>query len=153
MTEIGNIKIEKAQAGDLNEILELEKQCFFSDAFLRHQFYYFIHKSKSEFVVVRDPYKIIAYLIIQIRKNSLKYRIYSLAIAPEARGTGIGKKLLEYAERLARKNNIKKITLEVSEKNVAAINLYKKKGFQIEKTRAGYYADGSPAWIMVKEIK
>ncbi len=152
MTEIGNIKIEKAQPGDLNEILELEKQCFFSDAFLQHQFYYFIHKSKSEFVVVRNPDKIIAYLIIQIRKNSRKYRIYSLAIAPEARGTGIGKELLEYAERLARKNNIPIITLEVSEKNVAAVNLYKKKGFQIEKTRAGYYADGSPAWIMVKEI-
>jgi len=152
MTVIGNIKIEKAQPADLNEILALEKQCFFSDAFLRHQFYYFIHKSKSKFVVVRNPYKIIAYLIIQIRKNSRKYRIYSLAIAPETRGTGIGEKLLEYAELLARKNNIQKITLEVSEKNVAAINLYKKKGFQIEKTRAGYYADGSPAWVMVKEV-
>ncbi|HKL07297.1 MAG TPA: ribosomal protein S18-alanine N-acetyltransferase [Bacteroidales bacterium] len=152
MTETGDIKMEKAQPADLNEILALEKQCFFSDAFFRHQFYYFIHKSKSEFVVVRNPHKIIAYLIIQIRKNSRKYRIYSLAIAPEARGTGIGEKLLEYAERLARKNNIQKITLEVSEKNVAAIHLYKKMGFQIEKTRAGYYADGSPAWIMVKEV-
>ncbi|MGM0408756.1 MAG: ribosomal protein S18-alanine N-acetyltransferase [Bacteroidota bacterium] len=152
MTEIGNVKIEKAHPGDLNEIMELENQCFLSDAFSRHQFYYFIHKSKSEFVVVRNHNKIIAYLIIQSRKNSRKYRIYSLAIAPEARGQGIGKKLLEYAEQLAKKNHIQKITLEVSEKNESAINLYKKQGYQIEKTRAGYYADGSPAWIMVKEI-
>lgn len=152
MSDLDNIKIEKAQPGDLNEVLELEKQCFLSDAFFRHQFYYFIHKSKSKFVVVRNHEKIIAYLIIQIRKNSRKYRIYSLAIAPEARGHGIGKKLLNYTERLARKNNIQKITLEVSEKNETAINLYKKQGFQIEKTRVGYYADGSPAWIMVKEM-
>ena len=152
MSSLDDIKIEKAQPGDLNQILELEKQCFLGDAFFRYQFYYFIHKSKSEFVVVRNHHKIIAYLIIQTRKNSLKYRIYSLAIAPEAREQGIGKKLLEYAEQVARKNNIQKITLEVSEKNEAAINLYKKQGFTVTKTRAGYYADGSPAWIMVKEM-
>ncbi|MFP4023625.1 MAG: ribosomal protein S18-alanine N-acetyltransferase [Thiohalospira sp.] len=152
MTKIGDLKIEKAQLADLNKIIELEKQCFFSDAFFRHQFYYFINKSKSEFVVVRKHDKIIGYLIIQIRKNSLKYRIYSIAIAPEARGMGIGKKLLEYTEQLARKNKIQKITLEVSEKNIAAINLYKKQGYRVVKTRAGYYTDGSSAWIMVKDI-
>lgn len=152
MSNLDNIKFEKAKPCDLNEILELEKHCFLSDAFSRRQFYYLINKSKSEFVVVRNNHKIIAYLIIQTRKNSLKYRIYSLAIAPEVRNLGVGKKLLDYAEQLARKNNMHKITLEVSEKNAPAINLYTKHGFRTEKTNSGYYADGSSALVMMKEL-
>lgn len=152
MSDLDNIKFEKAQPGDLNEILELEKHCFLSDAFSRRQFYYLINKSKSEFVVVRNHQKIIAYLIIQTRKNSLKYRIYSLAIASKARNLGLGKKLLDYAEELARKNNIQRITLEVSEKNAPAINLYTKHGFRTEKFSTGYYADGTPALVMMKEL-
>ncbi|MEE4197692.1 MAG: ribosomal protein S18-alanine N-acetyltransferase [Bacteroidales bacterium] len=152
MKTFGKFKIEKARPSDLPDILMLEKASFSADAFTRHQFYYFIHQSKSNFVVVRNRQQILAYLIIQIRKNSRKYRIYSLAIAPNARGMGIATLLLGYAEQLAITHKIKKIKLEVSDKNTAAINLYQKQGYRKTGERSGYYADGSAAWIMEKNM-
>jgi len=102
--------------------------------------------------VVRDKNKIIAYLIFLKRKNSRKYRIYSIAIAPEARGLGIASKLLIYAESRAIKSNIHQIALEVSEKNTSAISLYKKHGYRELGFRPSYYSDGSAAIIMIKDF-
>lgn len=42
------------------------------------------------------------------------------------------------------------ITLEVNEKNISAINLYKKYGFQIIGTRKKYYDNNFDAYIMTK---
>ena len=146
------INIEKASIKDSEEIYALEQICFDEDAFSKKQFIYLVKKSKSEFVVVRKGGKIIAYLIVLKRKNSKHYRIYSIAILPEARGLGIGKRLLEYAEKTALKNNTHKISLEVNENNYAAIHLYAKHGYLKVGYRLGYYADGSPALIMTKEF-
>jgi len=151
MREPDNIEIRKASKKDLDEICELEQICFHEDAFSKRQFSYLIKKAKGEFVVVRKN-KLIAYLIFLRRKNSKKYRIYSIAIAPEARGLGIAKKLLEYAEGVALKNNIHQISLEVSENNESAINLYLKQKYQIAGSKPDYYFDGSSAIIMEKEF-
>ena len=50
------------------------------------------------------------------------------------------------------KENIHSLTLEVRVNNIAAINLYKKLGFQEAGIRKGYYTDtGEDALIMWKE--
>ena len=100
MSTLDNIKIEKAKIGDLNGIVDLEIECFKEDAFSKEQFRYLIKKAKGEFVVVRLKNKIIAYLVFLRRKNSIKYRIYSIAITPEARGLGIASKLLIYVRQI-----------------------------------------------------
>ena len=48
-------------------------------------------------------------------------------------------------------NNIKNITLEVKEDNIAAINLYKKYGFKKVSTREKYY-DGINGILMEKTL-
>jgi ribosomal-protein-alanine acetyltransferase len=147
-----DMRIEKASIADIDEIFALEKVCFNLDAFSKKQFKYLVTKVNGEFVLVRRNRKIMAYLIMLKRKNSRHYRIYSIAILPEARGLGIAKKLLEFAEKTALKNNTKKISLEVGENNDAAINLYLKQGYQKVGVRSNYYSDGSDALIMTKEF-
>lgn len=51
----------------------------------------------------------------------------------------------------AKKNGCKNITLEVAEKNLSGISLYKKFGFQKVSIRNNYYKSGN-AILMMKEL-
>lgn len=62
-----------------------------------------------------------------------------IAVAPEARGRGYGRKLMEHLEKDAGQNQVEDITLEVRASNEAAIGLYKSHGFKIEAVRKRYY--------------
>lgn len=62
-----------------------------------------------------------------------------IAVAPEARGRGYGRKLMEHLEKDARDHQVEDITLEVRASNEAAIGLYKSRGFQVEAVRKRYY--------------
>jgi GNAT superfamily N-acetyltransferase len=55
--------------------------------------------------------------------------IHDLAVIPEARGKGIGTRLLEAVQRKARKLKCCKLTLEVRDDN-PAIELYERFGFE-----------------------
>ena len=55
--------------------------------------------------------------------------IHDLAVLPQHRGRGIGRALLEAAERHARAKGCCKLTLEVQDDNTRARNLYRRFGF------------------------
>ena len=59
--------------------------------------------------------------------------IFTFAVLPEYSGKGIGRKLLEEAEKIAAENGAESIRLDVFDKN-PAIKLYKKCGFEYIKT-------------------
>ncbi|MDR9416066.1 MAG: GNAT family N-acetyltransferase [Gracilimonas sp.] len=70
------------------------------------------------------------------------FKIHDVAVHPDARGMGIGTKMLETIEEEARDMGCSKVTLEVREDNPAR-NLYEKQGF----------AYGDPKWyFMTKEL-
>lgn len=56
--------------------------------------------------------------------------IYTLAVHPACRSRGIGHALLDFAADLGRRTHIKSLRLDVYEKNLPAIHLYEKCGFQ-----------------------
>jgi ribosomal protein S18 acetylase RimI-like enzyme len=56
--------------------------------------------------------------------------IHDIAVAPQARGRGIGRQLLEAIERDARQLGCGKVTLEVRSDNVRAQDVYRRAGFQ-----------------------
>lgn len=55
--------------------------------------------------------------------------VHDLAVLPEQRGRGLGRALLEEAERRARARGCCKMTLEVNESNTGAQRLYRAFGF------------------------
>lgn len=55
--------------------------------------------------------------------------IHDLIVATEFRGMGLSTKMLTMVEEIAKDRNCCKLTLEVLEKNVIAINSYRKFGF------------------------
>lgn len=55
--------------------------------------------------------------------------IHDIYVENSERGFGIGKKLVQYVEKIAAKKNCGKITLEVRKDNLNARDLYKSQGF------------------------
>jgi len=79
--------------------------------------------------------------------------ILNLAVLPEERRRGHGRRLLCLALRLARKMAITKILLEVRVGNKPAICLYESCGFRREGVRKKYYTDtGEDALVYVRSI-
>ncbi len=75
--------------------------------------------------------------------------ISTLALRPAWRGRGLGELLLAALCKKALQRGAQVINLEVRTSNAVAQNLYRKYGFEITKTREGYYSDnGEDAYIM-----
>ena len=66
------------------------------------------------------------------------YYICGIALFPEHRGNGVGTRLLDLAERHAREEGFRKISLIVSEQNRGAMRLYERAGFEEVKREAIY---------------
>ena len=78
-------------------------------------------------------------LPVDLSKALLPYRelsdpnslfIAEICFLPEARGKGLGTRLLEYARNLAIEMGLPSVTLRVFSENVGAIRLYERSGFQ-----------------------
>lgn len=76
--------------------------------------------------------------------------VTNIVIHKENRNLGIGSQLLEKLIQIAKQKNCTSITLEVNEKNIAAIQLYKKFHFETVGLRKQYYNHTDNAIIMTK---
>jgi len=74
------------------------------------------------------------------------------SIHPSFRRKGLGKKLLNVILKQCKSFTIEKIILEVSEKNIAALNFYHSFGFKTVGIRKNYYKDGSNALLQEKKL-
>jgi len=79
-------------------------------------------------------------------------RIYSFGVVAAARNRGLAGKMITALEKIVTLSNCHMLTLEVSDCNTAAVNLYKKHGFEQFGFRLGYYEDGGHAILMRKHI-
>ena len=78
--------------------------------------------------------------------------IESIFILPDKRKQGYAKELISFSMERIKKADKKSIFLEVKESNISAISLYLSFGFKKVSIRKKYYADGSNAIVMQKEI-
>jgi len=143
---------QKALPEDVGQIAEFEKSNFGTEGFSKKQIRYLVINAKGEVVVIKISGEIVANLILLYRNKSKHARIYSLAVSPMMRGKGLAKHMIKYSEKKAKEMGLTKLSLEVSENNHAAIQLYISTGFQIVKTKKDYYKDGSNALVMKKTL-
>jgi ribosomal-protein-alanine N-acetyltransferase len=86
--------------------------------------------------------------MVLLRVAADEAEILTLGVAPAARRTGLGARLLDAAAAAARQSGAAKLFLEVSARNAPARALYAKAGFAQAGRRRRYYADGADALIM-----
>lgn len=82
----------------------------------------------------------LAYLILFDRKPSVnQFLLDGICVAEDARGLGVGTRLLEAARELARSEGCTEMRLDVIDRNPRARALYERFGFQaMETTQTGW---------------
>lgn len=149
---MGGPLIEQAQKADLKEIFKLEQLCFDAEAFTRRQLRYLLSQAKGYFMLSREDGQISSFMILLKKKNSSGMRLYSIAVNPKFRGRGLAQAMLAEAVARAAADGFKYLTLEVSEINKPAVNLYLQQGFEVFGERRAYYKNGSTALLMRKAV-
>ena len=106
-----------------------------------------IECKNSYFFVAKCENTIVGFAGIKVVFNEAD--LMNIVVKKSVRNQHIGSLLLENLLKFAKENNILSIMLEVNEKNIPAILLYKKYGFEQISVRKNYYNDGD-AFIMKK---
>jgi len=147
-----NTHIRIASEDDLDALLSLEKICFKEETFHKKQLKYLLLKAKSIILVAEIKDKIIGSIIILLRKTILNARVYSLNVHPEYRRLGIASSLMDFGMDILRKRGYVYTTLEVGINNHAAQDLYRSKGFVVDKTLNNYYKNGDDALHLARKL-
>ena len=152
--KLQNIKIRKARMGDLPQLLKVEDACFDYDRLSRRNFQWMIKHAHSIFLVQEYESQIVGYGLVLINSGTSLARLYSICTLKEFQGLGLGTKLIaELESRAAHDEDCAYLRLEVKEKNLGAIGLYQKLGYQKFAEKKDYYDDGQTALCFEKRIR
>lgn len=133
--------------GDIREIVELEKLCFF-DPWTKGILLQGLESRLDTFWVLEEDGVLCGYA--DYRMIAGEGEIQRIAVYPSCQGQGYGRKLMEQMVIFSRQQGGGNITLEVRAGNERAIKLYESCGFLKEAVRRGYYRnppeDGIIMW-------
>lgn len=76
----------------------------------------------------------------------------AIAVIETARGRGVGAALLRAAERLARSRGSRELSLTTADSNLAALDLFLKRGFRRRVQHGGHYARGQRTLRLIKRL-
>jgi len=132
------LSIERMTAGDLEEVMELEKASFTSP-WTRGMYLHELEKREGCYLTARSDGLLVAYGGVLLILDEA--HIMTLTVREELRRLGLGARLLLELVRDAVEMGARFFTLEVRRSNRAAIELYSRFGFQIMGERKHYYLD------------
>ena len=149
------VVIRTPRLDDLDHLLKIENRCFLAHRFKKKDFEYHFRNPSSIFALAEGAGLIIGYVagIVYHGPKHAVGKIYSMAVLSEWRKLGVGSALLNYFEREAMKRGSESATLEVRKTNRAAIGLYRRFGYHVERTLPDYYASGSDGLKMRKLLE
>ena len=126
-----DIRIEDASLKYLDKMVEIEKQCFTSEAFSRQQISYLLADYNTISLVAKSNDEIAGFIILQLEEQSDTEfgHIITLNVSSDFRRMGVAQKMLRECEVLLRTRGISECRLEVRQDNHAAIKLYKQLGY------------------------
>ena len=139
----------KMQPGHIEGVKKLLDACFGENAWSVESITSQLDKTDSYCAVAVDEDKVVGYIAFEAIVD--EGSIVELAVDPEHRRQGVGKKLVELM--LTSCSGVKTICLEVRASNHGAIALYQAFDFQPITIRKNYYDDPrEDAVIMIKKV-
>jgi ribosomal-protein-alanine N-acetyltransferase len=147
-----SVTIRRAQSADVDALYGLEKVLFLNDAWSRELFVDELDHPFSYYLVAEGDAEIVGYAGLRAAPAEAEQGdIQTLAVVPEHRGHGLGRKLLGQLMDEAQSRGVKALFLEVRADNPVALALYRSVGFHEIDRRHGYYQpDGVDAVVMVR---
>lgn len=146
-----DVNIRPMDKRDINHVVYIEKKCFNCPW------------TKGTFIDEIFNNKLAHYFVVTLGKKVIGYagtwtildeaHVTTIAVHPDFRGKGLGKRLVVTLMLHTIKMGIPRITLEVRASNITARKLYQGLGFLEHGVRKGYYCDNhEDAIIMWKEL-
>ena len=133
-----NLTLKKLSLEDINGLYEVSslslKETWSLDAIEKESSNKF-----ARYIVCKDGDKVIGFIGAWLIAS--EGQITNIAVHPDYRQKGIGRKLLKSLIYSLKEEDCNAITLEVRESNIIAKNLYKSLGFLSEGIRKNFYED------------
>ncbi len=145
-------RVRAAGPADVDAILALER-LFPSDAMARRAVQRFMRVPTARFWVAVERGAVVGNLLLLLRVGSDYGRVYSVVVAPAARGQGLGNRLIACAEQAVRAAGRSRLRLEVRTDNHAAQALYARRGYREVTRLPRYYADGADGLRLEKSLR
>ena len=153
-------RIRRFKPADLEQVMHINRIClpenysnfFFTDLYERFP---------ATFIVGEENGKVVGYAMCRVERGIPSFRIIgltkkghliSIAVLPDYQRRGIGYALMREVMGAMLSYEATEFFLEVRVSNKPAVNLYKKMGFKIARTKKGYYADREDAYLMSREL-
>ncbi|APE30030.1 GNAT family N-acetyltransferase [Halomonas aestuarii] len=148
------VTLRQATGHDLDALYRLEQVAFTGDRFSRRQLWHLLNRANAFTLVAEsgDAERLLGYGTLLFRRGSRRARLYSFCVHPEARGSGLGRRLMEALEAEALAREVEVLGLEVRVDNPVALGLYRRMGFLPERWLGDYYEDGCAGWQMAKPL-
>lgn len=141
-----------ALTDDIDRLVAIENAAFATDRLSRRQFRWMLTRGNAVLRLVEVEGAVAGYLLLLFHRGTSLARLYSIAVAGEHRGRGLGAAMLAEADRVAIERDCVRLRLEVHPDNSAAIALYKAAGYLPFGVFADYYQDHSDALRFEKRI-
>jgi [ribosomal protein S18]-alanine N-acetyltransferase len=146
------VVIRRATLADLEPLVALER-LFPTDRLSRRNFRHLLTRANADVFVCADGDGLLGNAVVLYRAHARRARLYSLVVAPAARGRGIAGRLLRHAEGAVRAHRCSTLYLEVRPSNTAARRLYKKFGYRMMRRVSRFYDDGTDALCLEQQLR
>src|SRR3989449_9066139 len=139
-----------AGAADLESLYSFEVSCFQEHPFRRDHIAWILDNDHAVTLVQDGAGGFAAVMMLLFEGHTC--RVLSIGVAPKARRRGIATRMMQAAEAIGRERGVSTIRLEVSTRNLAAIELYRRLGYRTDGVLYGYYSWGEDAYSMGKSV-
>jgi ribosomal-protein-alanine N-acetyltransferase len=143
------IMIESASMKDLDQLCEIETECFGKEALTKKQIAQLLMDYNSISLLVRSDANVVGFVIgrVHVEGEALAGHILTLDVLTAQRGRGLGRRLLQELESIFEKKCINESYLEAREDNVAALRLYERMGYKKIRKLKNYYGDAHGVYL------
>ena len=151
--------IRRFETADLSRVMEINQTCLpenYSPAFFMSIFQRF----PESFVVAEEGNALAGYAMCRVEQRfgfsllggAKRGHLISLAVLPDFRRRGVASALMKAGMKALAAYGCETLFLEVRVTNIAAVGLYKKLGFEVERRIRHYYSDGESAYVMSRRL-
>lgn len=151
-TDDRDVVFRLADDGDIDALCQIENVSFDVDRLNRRAFKRFVGSETARLCVAQSQGVVVGYAVVIFRRNVALARLYSMAVAPSHRRSGIGRALVDQAEDLSLDYGAPILRLEVAQGNADAIALFHAKGYREFALYPDYYPDHSDALRMERVL-
>ena len=151
----GTVQLRPARLSDSRELASISRRYVENGLPWRWRtagIFQHIREEDSCVVVAREGKRSVGFALMSFQFAERDAHLLLLGVVPSHRRSGLGTRLLDWLEVVARRGGIERIRLEVRETAEPAQHLYRAQGFETVSRLPGYYQGREDALQLQKRL-